>query len=486
MKNRKNIFDEDDDALNETVVVDERAGNAPEAAASGKQEKRGKRKKLGMGMIFLLLVVGIVMALSFSGFFSGKKEVSVDVPGKSQVPAANSPDTDKAITALGTQLTTGAPVVQQPVAGATQPTTTASPTTGSTTPLTQGPPVTSGMPDSGNQSVTALPGMENTTNGVAGTVQSAPLTTTASTQSVNHTTAAARDVPASQIKSEAATQTSIYFFADPTARRGPAANSSASRTTEAAPQASVGVAPLSVMPMLRRAPVIPPFGSTLPVRSLGAIYSLRGNSYVRLETTRAVEGEGWSLPRGTMLIGRVSGAENDRIFVNLLGYLADGKLVRMSGEVSGVDGGAGLQGERKHIGKRWVKALKEIGSNGVQTFNSWLAGRSGSTQVYLPSNTIRDIQGNYSLQPVTDYVAVSAGTLGNVMITDLPASVNGVQLDAQAGDAEPSLSQPSAKMMSEDEVIDLMTTGTPEQIRAVLPRMPRELQAIALTALKEN
>src|SRR5204862_675794 len=89
--------------------------------------------------------------------------------------------------------------------------------------------------------------------------------------------------------------------------------------------------------------VLPVFGTMLPVRTRGVIFTLRNNSYARLELSNDVSGKGWSLPKGTLLIGRTSGSENDRAYVNVIGYIdaRDNKLVKLSGEVLGSDGGAG-------------------------------------------------------------------------------------------------------------------------------------------------
>jgi len=78
--------------------------------------------------------------------------------------------------------------------------------------------------------------------------------------------------------------------------------------------------------------VLPPFGTMLPVRAQGVIFTLRNNSYARLELTRNAQGPGWSLAKGTILIGRVSGSEYDRAFITVNGYLdpRENKLVKMS------------------------------------------------------------------------------------------------------------------------------------------------------------
>jgi len=97
-----------------------------------------------------------------------------------------------------------------------------------------------------------------------------------------------------------------------------------------------------------RSPTLPPFGTMLPVRTQGVIFTLRNNSYARVELTRDMVGNGWSLPKGTVLIGRTSGSEHDRAFVNVIGYIdpRENKLVTMKGEVLGNDGANGIPGKR--------------------------------------------------------------------------------------------------------------------------------------------
>ena len=45
---------------------------------------------------------------------------------------------------------------------------------------------------------------------------------------------------------------------------------------------------------------VPPFGSMLPVRSLGILYTLRSGGLARFELTRDVNGKGWSMRRGSV------------------------------------------------------------------------------------------------------------------------------------------------------------------------------------------
>src|SRR5215510_10724868 len=109
----------------------------------------------------------------------------------------------------------------------------------------------------------------------------------------------------------AATAHSIYAVTPerrvvnvPSAPRGPRLESR---------NATPALAPASVK--------LPPFGAMLPVRTLGAFYTLRNASLARFELTRDLSGDGWSLKRGTVLIAQNQGSENDRAFLSLMGFI---------------------------------------------------------------------------------------------------------------------------------------------------------------------
>src|SRR6185295_18218509 len=115
--------------------------------------------------------------------------------------------------------------------------------------------------------------------------------------------------------------------------------------------------------------VLPPFGTMLPVHTQGVIFTLRNNSYARTELTRDCAGPGWSLTKGAILVGRTTGGEYDRAFVNIIGFIdpRDNKLVKMSGDVLGADGAAGIPGKRIGVDRNRLKqTLHKIASSGVQ------------------------------------------------------------------------------------------------------------------------
>ena len=79
----------------------------------------------------------------------------------------------------------------------------------------------------------------------------------------------------------------------------------------------------------------------LPVRTIGALYTLRTGALVRFELTRDTKGNGWSMKRGTILVGTSKGSDFDRAYVSIMGFIdpQSGKLVKLGGDVRGGDGG---------------------------------------------------------------------------------------------------------------------------------------------------
>ena len=232
--------------------------------------------------------------------------------------------------------------------------------------------------------------------------------------------------------------------------------------------------------------VLPPFGTMLPVRTQGVIFTLRNNSYARLELTREVKGEGWSLPKGTTLIGRASGSEYDRAFIAVIGYLdsRDNKLVKMSGEVLGSDGGSGIQGKRVVVDSGGLKrTLSKIASSGVQAAGMLASGFGGQRTVIV------DGAGGRIVNPLTDeasravgaangykrtFVKVEAGHPAYVMVAELPKDRPAI--DAPGDDELVH----SAGSLTERELMELLLFGTSEEISAAIPLMTDEQKTVAL------
>jgi hypothetical protein len=181
---------------------------------------------------------------------------------------------------------------------------------------------------------------------------------------------------------------------------------------------------------------LPPLGTMLPVRTLGTVFTLRADSYVRLELTRQVSGRGWSLPRGTEFYGLVRGAELEtgRAFVALIGFVDrdTNRLVRLDGSLLGGDGADGVRGRKHKLNSGWSGALKKV----------------------------------------------------YILVTTVPQEIQGV--DADVSSATPELRRLSdanaprdGGQLSEQEVAELLTSGSPDEIRKALPRMTPGMRRVA-------
>lgn len=175
-----------------------------------------------------------------------------------------------------------------------------------------------------------------------------------------------------------------------------------------------------------------PFGTLLPVRLLGAIYTLRNSGgVVRMELTQPIEGKGFSYPAGTTVIGNVRGGESVRAFVTVVGLIdpVSGELVRFTGELMGTDGASGINGERKRITGKWARffrGLKDTAGSILGTVGSLRSGgtvilseplRRGSER--LSEDTSQSLFGS---EREDTFLEVLAGTNGYVLVTQLPES----------------------------------------------------------------
>lgn len=221
-------------------------------------------------------------------------------------------------------------------------------------------------------------------------------------------------------------------------------------------------------------PTVPPFGTMLPVRTQGVIFTLRNNSYARLELTRDLAGNGWSLPKGTVLIGRTTGSEHDRAFVNVIGYIdpRENKLVTMTGEVLGSDGANGIPGKRMNVDRTSLKqTLRKVASGGLQVASSMAGALTGRGTVVI------DSAGYRLLDPINDqarglatdstkntFVKVEAGQQAYVMVVDLPGRVEGA-------DAPGTQELPRPGSLTDREVMELILFGAADDVRAAMPLM---------------
>jgi len=224
---------------------------------------------------------------------------------------------------------------------------------------------------------------------------------------------------------------------------------------------------------------LPSFGAMLPVRLMGALYTLRAGSVARFELTRDLKGDRWQMRRGTIFVGNVIGGEVDRAYVQIKGYIdpETERLVKMGGETLGDDGGAGLRGKRRRVSPAWLKALGRAAQAGVQIATGIL--NSGASSVIIgadPYGSIRQTDearsnGNRS------FVEVPAGSVGFVIVTTPPESY---EADSHLAEGNRRKNE-----FADQELAGLITSADPARIRAALPRMNPDLRQIAQMALKE-
>jgi len=222
--------------------------------------------------------------------------------------------------------------------------------------------------------------------------------------------------------------------------------------------------------------VLPPFGAMLPIRTMGALYTLRPG-LARFELMRDVSGQGWQMRKGTTLIGQQQGGEYDRAYVSLMGFIdpESKRFGKAPGEVLGADGAPGLQGKRRQVSGRRARVLGRVATGAVSLGQAALS-RGNSTTVVLPGAVAPEL--TPSVASRREFVEAPAGTPAFVMITDLPK-------EAQAVDADP-LTEGSGETLTDEELAELLSSDSPEKIRAAMPRMTPELRRVAEAVLKEE
>jgi hypothetical protein len=246
--------------------------------------------------------------------------------------------------------------------------------------------------------------------------------------------------------------------------------------------------PVTLNRILESSVVLPSFGAFLPVRTLGAIYTLR-QSPARFELTRDVRGDGWEMKKGTILVGQLQGSERDRAYVNMTGFIdpASGKLVKLDGDLLGADGAPGLKGKLHKVSGTWKRILDRAVTSGVALGQAALS-RGNSTTVVLPGAVAPELTSLTSTSR-REFVEVPAASPAYILITRLPEQAQGVdslQIAADAGEKSTfSFNYNADSALSDEEVAGLLESGSPEAIRKAIPRMSPELRRIAETALKE-
>lgn len=183
-----------------------------------------------------------------------------------------------------------------------------------------------------------------------------------------------------------------------------------------------------------------PFGTLLPVRLAGSIYTFRNSGgFVRMELTRPVEGKGYAYPAGTTVVGNVRGGESVRAFVTIIGLIdpASGELVRFGGELLGRDGGSGVEGRRRKLTSRWSRLLAGLKDTASTILGSVGGIRSGgavilSEPIRKGSERMEEDLSDAILRNGKEdtFIEVAAGASGYVLVTGLPekSSVNAGEL----------------------------------------------------------
>ncbi|HET9712361.1 MAG TPA: hypothetical protein VFP64_10785 [Pyrinomonadaceae bacterium] len=241
-----------------------------------------------------------------------------------------------------------------------------------------------------------------------------------------------------------------------------------------------------------RAVTLPAYGSMLPVRSLGVLYTLRSGGLARFELTRDVKGKGWTMPRGTVLVGALRGAEYDRAYVSLVGFIdtESGSFVKVSGDLLGEDGGMGIRGKRKKMSSGWSRALSKLGEASLSIAGAF-AGSIGRRPIVIndafgsyQGRVTNELDGVLVGRDRNSFVEVAAGSSGYMMISELPDSVQGVdalsKLSARDMDERSDVDHPRRTTgISERELAELIESGDIDAIKLAMPRMTPEMRGIA-------
>ncbi|MGH9938692.1 MAG: hypothetical protein ACREAM_20825, partial [Blastocatellia bacterium] len=334
----------DDDEKDKTEAEDRRPG-------------RKRKRLIGAAIFFLVLIaVGAGLWMMFGG---GGRKIDLRVRDNTDKTeqAARDPES---VTAQAIAEVRGATATATPAAGVS-PTTTPGATEGTRTIVVPTMPVT--VPIEGAGSAVSSPAAD------AGIGQQ-------SGASPTQAGAAARPMG---IVSERNPERSIRCAPTPLPVSGPRPVASASANANLSENAAFAV--------LKRAEprvALPPFGAMLPIRTMGALYTLRPG-LVRFELMRDVRGQGWQMRKGTTLIGQQQGGEYDRAYASLVGFIdpESKRFVKAPGEVLGADGAPGLQGKRRQVSSRWARVLGRVATSAISLGQAALS-RGNSTTVVLP------------------------------------------------------------------------------------------------------
>lgn len=241
-----------------------------------------------------------------------------------------------------------------------------------------------------------------------------------------------------------------------------------------------------------------PFGTLLPVRLLGAIYTLRtSGGLVRMELTRPVSGKNFAYPAGTILVGTLRGSEYKRAFVSIVGLIdpESGGLVKFTGEAMGGDGASGFVGRRRKVKSAWSRVLAGLRESAAVAVNAIGNRRSGGGTIVISDSTAKAsgaLSKEFSAlvggggRKSDEFVEVAAGTNAFVLVTDLPDEISGVdEFERNSNNLAGNFNnRPNLETgLTDDETADLFAQGSPEKLRAALPRMTPRFRQLAEQAL---
>ncbi len=228
--------------------------------------------------------------------------------------------------------------------------------------------------------------------------------------------------------------------------------------------------PVDPKALAKKTPIL---GTMLPVTLMGAVYTHGIESLVRLHLSRDVSGDGWAFKKGTLFVGKVKGSLQDRAFVDVIGYLGveTNQLIKLGGQVTGDDGGAGLKGNKKRLTPIMGKVLDRLLQSGTQILSQRLGRNNGS--VFISPQDFQSQQQSNGGQQY--YVEVPAGIDGYIMISEIGNT-------SLSGNVAPAVE----KQMTGTEFAEILSSGEVDRLRASLSRMSPEMRRAAEDVLKET
>lgn len=150
----------------------------------------------------------------------------------------------------------------------------------------------------------------------------------------------------------------------------------------------------------------------------------------------------------------------------------------MTGEVMGNDGASGITGRRRQVKSIWSRVFGGLREAGAVALGAIGNRRSGGTVIISDSTKqasgvlTDELSGLIgSNRNPNEFVEISAGTTGFVLVTDLPDEVSNTERLGQ--------NSKTATGLSESELADLFSEGNREKIRAALPRMTPAFRQLA-------